>query len=136
MIYSSLYRVLGGRKIPPFNHIVEDIKEHLPKDAEERKAVLRELSFLTPRKCQPMLVTFTVMVYGALFLKRYKNINVDGVENVKKKGSQIFLSSHRSYVDSAYIQINLLKRNYEAPLILVGDNLSLFPHGFLFCTER
>jgi glycerol-3-phosphate O-acyltransferase len=67
----------------------------------------------------------------------YAGVDVDeeGIDRVRaaaKKGSLVFLPSHKSHVDYLLFSYVLRKHALSVPAIAAGDNLSFFPVGPLF----
>jgi glycerol-3-phosphate O-acyltransferase len=67
----------------------------------------------------------------------YAGVDVDeeGIERVReaaKKGSLVFLPSHKSHVDYMLLSFVLRKNALQIPAIAAGDNLAFFPVGPLF----
>lgn len=76
-------------------------------------------------------------VAEALADQVYAGIDVDlpGLERVRdaaRRGTVVFLPSHKSHVDYLLLSFVLRKNALQIPLVAAGDNLAFFPVGPLF----
>tara|TARA_B100001750_G_scaffold222955_1_gene212779 strand:+ start:673 stop:3171 length:2499 start_codon:yes stop_codon:yes gene_type:complete len=85
---------------------------------------------------QPWAVLFFLKVLTWVFRRIYDGLVVDqeGVERVReaaRRGTLIYLPSHKSHVDYLVLSYLLQRQALQPPLIAAGDNLNFFPIGFL-----
>ena len=85
---------------------------------------------------QPWAVLFFLKVLTWVFRRIYDGLVVDqeGVERVReaaRRGTLIYLPSHKSHVDYLVLSYLLQRQALQRPLIAAGDNLNFFPIGFL-----
>lgn len=60
--------------------------------------------------------------------KATKGITLEGVENIDKSASHLYISNHRDIVlDSAFLCVQLLDVGLDTVEIAIGDNLLIFP---------
>ena len=84
---------------------------------------------------QPWAVLFFLRLLTWVFRKIYDGLVVDqeGVERVReaaRRGTLVYLPSHKSHVDYLVLSYLLQKQALQPPLIAAGDNLNFFPVGF------
>jgi 1-acyl-sn-glycerol-3-phosphate acyltransferase len=69
-----------------------------------------------------------VPILEKLIKKSTNGIDFDGIDNLKKGESYLFVSTHRDIVlDSALMNYVLLKQGFETAEIAIGDNLMTIP---------
>ena len=72
-----------------------------------------------------------------LFDRVYQGVDVDeeGLERVRdaaRRGSVVYLPSHKSHVDYMLLSFVLRRAGLQVPVVAAGDNLMFFPVGPLF----
>lgn len=100
---------------------------------DKARAMLRELE-TTP---DPGTLRGLELAAGTLVDRVYAGVDVDaeGIERVRdaaRRGSVIFLPSHKSHVDYLLFAFVLRKSGLSLPVVAAGDNLAFFPVGPLF----
>ena len=100
--------------------------------AVEREA-LRELKKLQAVQ-QPWMLSLLSRLLSWVFSRFYDGVVVDDeglgrVREAARKGTLIYLPSHKSHVDYLVLSHILFQRALSAPLIAAGENLSFFPLG-------
>jgi glycerol-3-phosphate O-acyltransferase len=100
---------------------------------DKARGMLRELSATpdpaTLRGLEVAADTLVDRVYAGV------DVDVEGMERVRaaaRRGSVIFLPSHKSHVDYLLLSYVLRKHALSVPVVAAGDNLDFFPVGPLF----
>jgi hypothetical protein len=104
-----------------FRQVIEQVNPEIPFDLFARKMK----SVKTIREFQEELI---VPLVEKLIKKTTNGLAVQGLENLEKDKSYLFISTHRDIVmDSAFMNYVLLKNGYETAEIAIGDNLMKIP---------
>jgi glycerol-3-phosphate O-acyltransferase len=122
---------------PKLQAILRDLAG--PRDAE--RAVLEDKArgMLRALAAAPEPGTLKGLEFAAdtLVDHVYAGIDVDteGIERVRdaaRRGSLVFLPSHKSHVDYLLLSFVLRKNELMVPVVAAGDNLAFFPLGPVF----
>lgn len=100
---------------------------------DKARGMLRELETMpdpgTLRGLEVITDTLAHQVYAGI------DVDHEGLERVReaaRRGSIVFLPSHKSHVDYLLLSLTLRKNGLMVPVIAAGDNLAFFPVGPLF----
>ncbi len=112
------------RRLVDENEFISAVKYFLPeKSNDEIKKELLEITTL-----EFFQKNFLSKIVDSLVNRSIKNLTFDGIENLKVGESYLFVSNHRDIVlDSALLNIILVKNDHETVQIAIGSNLLIKP---------
>ncbi len=127
----------------------EDIRPYTDEEANEilhritkEEAFKKVLTYLFPKKDLNLIIAdlqninsvydfqnrYSSAYIGTVIKKSTNGLFVDGLENLDKNESYLFMSNHRDIVlDSAIMNYSLLINNFETTEIAIGNNLLILP---------
>jgi len=123
-------------KSPRLSGIIRDLAGEGTKErlvlTTRAYAMLRELE----AQPEPAVIRMLEVVLDTVFNRIYDGVEIDqeGLERVRaaaKRGTLVFLPSHKSHLDYLMLSFIFYHANLQLPLIAAGDNLSFFPLGLV-----
>ncbi len=119
---------------PKLLKLMSDLAGDDPAKYAEVFSRARELVTELAASPDPDMLRAIEPVADGLVRKVFSGVDIDpvGVERTReaaRRGTVVFLPSHRSHVDYLVLSYVLRKSLLELPIVAAGDNLSFFPVG-------